>query len=375
LFKLTHRLEHLTLILTYACQLKCKMCSQVEGRTNATNSNTILKQLPFDLVKQRLEESEGLRSVYLHGGEPLLHQDIGPLLKYLSDRGLSVSFSTNGLLLKKFVVPIVESRVNMVSISMDSYLADVHDSIRGMDGCMSKALEGIDCLLRERKTTGSALPRVKIHFTITPDNYRTMIDYYDYFAVRFPEVDIIKFHFPRFINDSMASEYVKIMHNHFGTEVLSGGDYFSTGDLNKGYETIDSELIYNQLRELLGRPKVAVLGPLAKDEIRRYFYGPHVRPNNRKCACFDTFAVQPSGQVVSCADYPDYVLGNIHEQTLSEVWTGMRAKRWRRFLATRGNFGVLTKCSLLYKTVYAPVVKQSATRRLFEVLQSLTKTS
>ena len=70
MFKDDNQLRHLILILTYTCQLKCKMCGQVSEVSEASNSNTQKNQLSFELIRQRLNELRGLRSVYLFGGEP-----------------------------------------------------------------------------------------------------------------------------------------------------------------------------------------------------------------------------------------------------------------------------------------------------------------
>lgn len=60
-------------------------------------------------------------------------------MDYLRNRGIKPGFSTNGLLLEKHAQRIVESNVEMLSVSLDSHHATVHDEIRGHQGLFDKA--------------------------------------------------------------------------------------------------------------------------------------------------------------------------------------------------------------------------------------------
>ena len=167
---------------------------------------------------------------------------------------------------------------------------------------------------------------------------------------RFPHVDLIKFHFPRIATPQMGEAYVKIMKNEFSSPGRSWQGNFSDDEYLSAYENIDADLIYMQIRELLNRPRTAVLGPIEKDRIALYFQHPEITPAGA-CACFSSLAVQPNGDAVCCGDYPDYVLGNIKHEKMVDIWRGEKATKWRQYLKENGNFGVLSKCSRLYKTI------------------------
>lgn len=344
-------LEQLVLILTYACQLRCKMCGQVDGVDNAPNSFGALKgQLPIESIKQCINELTSLKNVYLFGGEPLLYSDIIPLLEYLQKKKLRFSFSTNGLLLKRFAPAIVDTQVSQIFVSIDSHNEKIHDAIRGKEGAFKTSLLALDRVFDERKKRGSKKPRVNAQFTITPDNYRSLINYYDFFAGEFPEIASIIFHFPRFATRAMGEEYMRIMGEEFGVETSSWQGNLSNGDYIQRYADIDTTLIYEQLTELLKRPKSAITGPVEKEEIRQYFHEPHVLPKDRTCTCSTRCGIQPNGDVVTCVDYPDYVIGNINEKSITEIWNGDKLMRWKDYLTAHRNPGVLVKCSRLYPT-------------------------
>jgi len=91
---------------------------------------------------------------------------------------------------------------------------------------------------------------------------------------------------------------------------------------------------------------------------------------DRTCACFRACAIQPNGDVVPCGDYPDYVMGNIYEQTISEIWEGEKSQHWREYLIKYGNPGVLVKCSRLYDPVDGPL---SLPRRIYRSVPGLSQ--
>jgi radical SAM protein with 4Fe4S-binding SPASM domain len=53
--------------------------------------------------------------------------------------------------------------------------------------------------------------------------------------------------------------------------------------------------------------------------------------------------IAPNGDVVTCRDYPDVVVGNIQTQSLLEAWNGERMLQFRRVL--KGHDGVLPICT------------------------------
>jgi MoaA/NifB/PqqE/SkfB family radical SAM enzyme len=353
-------LKHVIVILTYTCQLRCKMCGQVDAPIEAPNSQLNRDQIDFDLVVKRLSELPALKSVYLFGGEPLLYRKMFPLLNFLREKNIDTTFSTNGLLLEKYAKEIVDSQVGLLSVSIDSHKKELHDEIRGLKGSYDHCLESLDAFLAYREQQKSKLPRVKIHFTITPDNYQTMLEYYDHFTVRFPLVDLIKFHFPRFATVEMGKTYDKVMKEQFGVKAMSWLGNFSDDEFNKTYAKIDTDRIYDMISELLTRSRVSITGPTSKEEIREFFKEPGKMPAGRQCGCFKSVAIQPNGDVVQCADYPDLVMGNIKDKPLQEIWENDISRRWKEYLNANGNPGVLAKCSRLYPWVDSPAKKEPA---------------
>ena len=212
-----YRLKHLIITLTYQCQLSCKMCGQVNTPEGAPNSQDDWTKVNLEVLEKRINEIEyPLKTAYLFGGEPLVYKEIFMLSNFLNKKNIQFSYSTNGLLLKKYVKNILDDPPHMISVSLDGYTPHLHDEIRGLKGSWQKALDGLQTLIDEKKKRKISHPLLKIHFTITPDNYKTMRDYYEFYINKFPEIDEIKFHAP-LADKKMGIDYFEIMEKEFQT--------------------------------------------------------------------------------------------------------------------------------------------------------------
>jgi len=107
--------------------------------------------------------------IVVTGGEPLLRADIFDIIKYIHKKGIASHVCTNGTLLNELIVNrIKDSELNTISISLDSYCAEVHNQIRGVD-CFDSVIRGIKLLRR-------TMPEIKIgiNYLISKQNFRNM---------------------------------------------------------------------------------------------------------------------------------------------------------------------------------------------------------
>ena len=58
--------------------------------------------------------------------------------------------------------------------------------------------------------------------------------------------------------------------------------------------------------------------------------------------------LQPNGEVAFCGSQPDYVIGNVKQRRLVDLWSGERASRWREFLKTQ-HFASCKRCFSLHE--------------------------
>ncbi len=128
-FRVTH-------CVTYRCNLDCRHCAR-----------------HYALDEMGTEEAKSIMKSFLdagclfwsfNGGEPLVRDDIGELIRHGKTLGFYQTMATNGTLVPERIDDV--SGLDMVSVSLDGGKA-AHEKVR--PGSFDKAVAGLDCL-RER---------------------------------------------------------------------------------------------------------------------------------------------------------------------------------------------------------------------------------
>jgi MoaA/NifB/PqqE/SkfB family radical SAM enzyme len=86
------------------------------------------------LIKKRLEEmvSFGIKEFYISGGEPFLVENLFDIVKFLKKKKAIVSIATNGFCLnEKIIKKLSKFRVDMLHVSVDGHLPEIHNTLRG----------------------------------------------------------------------------------------------------------------------------------------------------------------------------------------------------------------------------------------------------
>src|SRR5215469_13269018 len=120
----------------FRCNLECTGCGKVD--------------YPDAILNRRLSVAECLQAadecaapmVAFPGGEPLIHKDIGEIVKGLVARKKFVSLCTNALLLEKKLHLFTPSPYLFFSVHLDG-LRDHHDKAVSQQGVFDKAVSAI----------------------------------------------------------------------------------------------------------------------------------------------------------------------------------------------------------------------------------------
>jgi len=128
---------------TFRCNLRCVHCSYWQQKhQHGELSTDQWKEVIADL-RQWL----GPFTLRVCGGEPLVRKDLIDILTFAHRQGIFTVLSTNGTLISHDLArDIIESRLDFISISLDSLKENVHDSLRGIPGSYIKAKNAIDLL-------------------------------------------------------------------------------------------------------------------------------------------------------------------------------------------------------------------------------------
>ena len=120
----------------FRCNLACSGCGKIDYPDAILNRRLSVKEC-LDAVDEC-----GAPMVAIPGGEPLIHKDIGEIVKGIVARKKFVSLCTNALLLEKKLHLFEPSPYLFFSVHLDG-LKHHHDKSVCMEGGFEKAIDGI----------------------------------------------------------------------------------------------------------------------------------------------------------------------------------------------------------------------------------------
>lgn len=120
----------------FRCNLACAGCGKIDYPDPILN-----KRLSVEECLQAVDEC-GAPMVAIPGGEPLIHKDIGAIVKGIVARKKFVSLCTNALLLEKKLGEFEPSPYLFFSVHLDG-IKKHHDKSVCMDGGFERAVAGI----------------------------------------------------------------------------------------------------------------------------------------------------------------------------------------------------------------------------------------
>lgn len=277
------------LSLSNVCNANCVFC---EVRTNKE------KKCNIDVIKT-IDELANLGAQYIHftgGGEPFVNDDIFEYLEYCTKKDIKIILISNGLNIdEEKIKKMTNYNIKGIFFSIDSYKAEVHDSLRRVNGLWNKVTSNINLIKKY-------MPNVKI--TLNHVLNKTNIDEFEQF-IKMKE----KFNFD-YINPIVIKDYDELFFTE--SQITNYND-----NLNRYYELASSlkiEFLSDNINFF--NNKVSSLGD---------------RFNNIDLKCvypsFCSFIDAPSGYVYPCdcsihRDRKIYKIGDLKEQSFENIWNG-----------------------------------------------------
>jgi radical SAM protein with 4Fe4S-binding SPASM domain len=322
--------ESVTIEVDYSCMFRCKMCQMwtKDFKTSRIGNNKILSNCAIEGIIAELC-SIGVKSIYFCGGEPFLRKDFLDIAKYCKSKGLYCSTISNGYLINEDLAKqIVTSRIDSIGISIDSADRELHDEIRGMKGAFDHAAEGIRLIKQKQKEYNTNLPEVFINSTISSKNFFVLPEIVD--MAKSLAVRRINFNYLSIIDHST----VELTNQTMGEKIV-GSHTFS--DVSPDYllqkEHIDQlEFVIEDIKKRGGSEIECALDPALlsgnKDLLLKGTF-----PVSRCNLPWRSAMITPVGDVVPCAMFTNYKMGNLGETTFREIWNNKRARNIRRLLS------------------------------------------
>jgi len=276
------------LIVTYRCNARCYMCHtwQNPSKKDEEFRPELVQKIPT-----------GMQFINITGGEPFLRDDLDDIIAIALTKTRRLVISTNGYLTER-IVRLAEKYGNKIGIRISiEGLPAANDDLRGIKNGFD---HGLRTLLNLH---AMGINDIGFGITVSDRNAKDMIELYR-------------------LADAMGVE--------FATAVVHNSYYFHKAD--NVFE--DPDMIAEEFKRL-AIEMLKTHHP--KNWFRAYFnmgLANKVRGGARPLPCevgTDVFFMDPHGNVMPCngSDEP-MVMGNLHNQSFSEIWTSERADEVRQ---------------------------------------------
>jgi len=339
--------RYIDIKMTNRCNLRCRMCGQwgEKGTFRNASSEVLREELELPVLRSLADDVRRFKPMfYLWGGEPLLYKSLIPFIAHLKSRGMMCAINTNGTLLAEMAEDLVELGAANLLISVDGP-KDVHDRVRGVPGTYDKVMAGVERVLAVKRDRRATKPYVTFVTTVNRDNATEFHRVYDIAAEL--GVDFVGLQFGTFTTEKTGRAYEERLRKTLGCEATSW-----RGFLSYDHSGLDVAAVQEGLRRIRSarHPFGTYFIPdLSPEELPRYYSTTGRMNGCRTCIVpWIRADILPNGDVYPCIDFPDYIVGNIHETPLTKLWNGPRYVRFRRELQ-KSLFSICTRCSSLYE--------------------------
>jgi radical SAM protein with 4Fe4S-binding SPASM domain len=245
-----------------------------------------------------IEQCKNLRLLHLtlSGGEPMLHKNFREFLRYCRESDFSVNVLSNLTLLDDEIIK--EMKLNPllgVQVSLYSMDSKVHDLITQMKGSFEKTKNAILKLIENDIPLQISCPIMKQN----KNSYNDVIEW--------------------------AKKY----------KIYAGDDYGLIARYNHTTQNLRCRLSMNEIKKVMiekvnDAPKF--LEQLRLDAEKKKTK----TADDTVCSvCHSSICVAENGNVYPCAGWQDYVVGNVKETSLLEIWDNSEKVTYLRGLLNK----------------------------------------
>jgi radical SAM protein with 4Fe4S-binding SPASM domain len=335
--------QQISVKITNVCNLRCKTCGQwgETGYNFEKASEELREVMPVERYLKLSDDVEPYKPIYyIWGGEPFLYPGLFDFTDRIKRNKSILSVVTNATFLAEQAKEVVDQQWDVLMFSLDGPEA-IHDEIRGRKGTFQKVAEGIEAVRKYKRDTKKSLPWIMALVTISVDN-ATWLDKIFEVGEQL-NLDCMIIYYSWFTNEKIGYAHTRIMQQKLGVTPTKWRGYLFN-------HNVDTSALLESLQRIRSRKwkfGYLFIPDLKKDEqIVEYYknpgkffgYGPCISP-------WFVTEVMPNGDVAPCRDYPDYITGNLMEQSIFEIWNGERYRKFRQALKDNGGtFPICARC-------------------------------
>jgi radical SAM protein with 4Fe4S-binding SPASM domain len=347
-----HKIRQVSFRITDLCNLRCHTCGQWGDRGFLHGKNLReLKQNEVSLdryleILRDLVDHGHHPSIYLWGGEPMLYEGSLELIEGATDLKLPTAIATNGTRIAAAAERLVQAPMFLLQISIDGPDPALHNQARpGVGGANNFAdiQAALSAVAQARRDQNRNLPLIASLTTISQANFRHLVDIYEAFR---DKVDLFVFYLSWWIDEAHCQAHEADFARRFGFTPVRPRGWVG------GWKPDDYRELNRQLQAVLERSRPGTAPPVTlipsitgEDNLRAYYTDHRARFGFNQCiSIYQAVEVNSNGDLSPCRDYHDYVVGNIKEATITELWNSPAYRRFRQSLATEGLMPVCSRC-------------------------------
>ncbi|MFZ1291014.1 MAG: radical SAM protein [Melioribacteraceae bacterium] len=336
--------KFISFTLLNACNLRCKMCGQWSETGYVKNKIVDANpQMKLEVWKKLIDEISQykIRFILIRGGEPFLFPKIMDLIKYVNSKNLFLSIDTNGTMIEKFAEELVQLGNMHITFSVDGP-EEIHDEVRGEKGSYKKIKENITLFNNLEKEYGSKLSK-SICFTISKYSYEGLGEMPNVAReMGIKSINIVPYYF---FNSEVGKKYEFELNELFDTYAYSWKGFQQE---NSGIDFTIFKAQFEKYISALNGIENFLFMSFKIGEYKEWFDNSSSIVGSEKCMNVESLIdIQPNGDANFCIDFPDYVFGNVKENTIKEIWNSEKAEKFRIYRRMRP-LAICYRCGAKY---------------------------
>ncbi len=346
-------IRQLSIRITDMCNLRCHTCGQwgdhgfLHGKSLKDLKKQEISPERYLALLEDLARHGHHPSVYLWGGEPTMYDGWLEIVERATELKMPTSIVTNATKLAGAADRLAAAPLFLLQISIDGHSREIQNAARpsasGAGDNYQVIQDALAAVQEAKRAHKTKLPLVASLTTISSANVNHLVDIYEAYKDR---VDLFVYYLSWWIDEKSAKAHDEDFTRRFGfTPKLHWG---WVGDWTiKDYETLDKQLKEVKRRSKgLGKPAVTIIPNVTGLDNLKEYYSNHEATfgYNRCISIYQAVELDSNGDMSPCRDYHDYIVGNVRESTITELWNSEAYRRFRASLHTEGLMPSCTRC-------------------------------
>lgn len=293
------QLTNIHIEITSKCNERCIHCYI----PHENKINNIDPTLFYDILQQC--KNMNLLHLTLSGGEPMLHKNFCDFIRKCREYDFSVNILSNLTLLNDNILEEMKANPLLgIQVSLYSMNPKIHDEITQVKGSLEKTKSAILKLIENDIPLQISCPIMKQ-------------------------------------NKDCYDDVVKWAENH---KIQVGDDYVIIAKYDHTINNLNCRLSINEVKDLICSKAANNANYLEQLEVEAE-KKKHIEPGDFVCnVCNSSICIAENGNVYPCAGWQDYIVGNVKEVSLNDIWDNSKKVQYLRNLR-RHDFPKCIHCS------------------------------